>query len=227
MKQSEYNKTIFENFSVPFKEPRVFKSFNIVKKYTPGKILDIGCSTGDFIFELKKLGWNTFGVDISYNALKKSREKNLNVILNDLSFGLPFKDESFDYVYTSEVIEHVLDTSLFLKEIYRVLRPHGTLFLTTPNMVSLTRRITLFFGMQPPLLGYDFEHNDAGHVRYYTSQVLYNHIKEHGFKIKKSLGDYIHIPRMSYFFKKICSFPASLPILKNFSNSFIVIAEKI
>ncbi len=227
MKQSEFNRKLYQRFRVPFKEPRVFKSFNILKRFTPGKILDIGCSTGEFIEELKKLGWDVYGVDIAENALVGARDKGLRVVLNNLDDGLPFDDEVFDYVYTSEVIEHVLDTSLFLKEIRRVLKRGGILLLTTPNMASLTRRTALLLGMQPPLLGYDFEHNDAGHVRYYTGQVLYKQIREHGFKIKKSYGDYIHLPYIGYGLKKVFSYPASLPILKNFSNSFIVVAEKI
>ncbi len=222
MKQSEYNRKIYGNFHVPFKEPRVFKSFNILKSLPPGRILDVGCSDGGFIRELAKLGWDVFGVDIS-----RAIPRDLKVVVNNLDNGLPFKDGSFDYVYTSEVIEHVLDTSLFLREINRVMKQGGVLVLTTPNMASLTRRVALFFGAQPPLLGYDYEHNDAGHVRYYTGHVLYEQIREHGFKILKSYGDYIHLPRVGYGVKKVLSYPASLPVLKNFANSFIVVAKKV
>ncbi len=53
---------------------------------------------------------------------------------------IPYPDESFDCVITFQVIEHIRDDFAFVREIHRVLRPHGRLILTTPNApMSLTR----------------------------------------------------------------------------------------
>lgn len=54
---------------------------------------------------------------------------------------LPFADASFDVLYAGEVIEHVPDANATLAEWYRVLRPGGTLIVTTPNRLRLLNRV--------------------------------------------------------------------------------------
>jgi len=56
-------------------------------------------------------------------------------LIKVLSYELPFKDSFFDFVITYETIEHIGDTSLFVSELSRVLKPNGIMILTCPNIL--------------------------------------------------------------------------------------------
>ena len=70
-------------------------------------------------------------IDYSISAYKN---KNLEFILYD-GIKIPFKDGSFDCVVSFQVVEHVLDDSNYIREIYRVLKKNGLFILSTPNRV--------------------------------------------------------------------------------------------
>src|SRR5262245_4412292 len=82
-------------------------------------ILDFGCGDGETVYQFRKLGFNAFGVDI------KIREENdfLRVIPTTKNYRIPFGDQTFDFVYSDQVFEHVQDHDLALFEIWRVLKP--------------------------------------------------------------------------------------------------------
>jgi ubiquinone/menaquinone biosynthesis C-methylase UbiE len=85
------------------------------------------------------------GVDISDDALlnAKTYDKTVPVLLGDIS-KLPFVDESFDAIMCLGVVEHDEEgPQTFLKEIYRVMKPQGLLFLTVPYE-SVFRRFVHF-----------------------------------------------------------------------------------
>lgn len=101
-----------------------------------GKVLVVGCGSRDemSILNNKCIG---FGVDISKNAVKKSKKKypHYSYQVADAQ-NLPFKDNMFDCVVCSEVIEHLPNDGLFVNEASRILKPNGILILTTPNWIS-------------------------------------------------------------------------------------------
>jgi SAM-dependent methyltransferase len=93
--------------------------------------LDVGCAEGYFIKLIReRFGGEAWGVDLSTTALAKAHGKyGLTVAAADAT-RLPFRDGSFDLVYSTEVIEHVLDPDLMLAEMRRV--SCGTVLVTTP-----------------------------------------------------------------------------------------------
>jgi ubiquinone/menaquinone biosynthesis C-methylase UbiE len=109
------------------------------------RILDFGCGWGtDLIFCLKK-GYDAFGVDISWEKAKfhtlRVQRKNYPKFWIErfiLSWGenLPFKSESFDLVYSNQVIEHVKDPEKCISEIFRVLKKGGILYIRAPDYKS-------------------------------------------------------------------------------------------
>jgi 2-polyprenyl-3-methyl-5-hydroxy-6-metoxy-1,4-benzoquinol methylase len=93
--------------------------------------LDVGCSEGYFSNVVRdRFGAEVWGVDLSTVALAKAHENyGLSVAAADAK-RLPFSDGSFDLVYSTEVIEHVLDPELMIAELRRVSR--GIVLVTTP-----------------------------------------------------------------------------------------------
>ena len=94
------------------------------------KILDIGCLKGHFISVNPE---NIQGVEINQKAVDLCIKQGFDVKQVDIEKGLPFKDESFDGIYISHVIEHLNDPLLALKGCYRVLKKGGKIVIKTPD----------------------------------------------------------------------------------------------
>ncbi len=121
---------------------RLLKPYLVARKYVRGSLLEPGCGEGRGVEELLPL------VE-KYTALDKIEEvvKTLKGLYPQGDFRQavfpPFeglKDNSFDTIVTFQVIEHIKDDELFLKELHRVLKPGGLALLTTPNIkLTLSR----------------------------------------------------------------------------------------
>lgn len=170
--------------------PYIGRKCDIIAKYIQNlkdrKILDIGCYDGEMLKNLEVIGTQPIGVDISHISLLKAKQKKCLVVENDVSDGIAFADETFDIVYCSEIIEHILDTDFFLSEIYRILKPSGYIVITTPNICALRNRIRILFGGYPYNLEYKL--GGAGHIHLYNVKVLTKQMEEHGFKQIKCVG---------------------------------------
>jgi SAM-dependent methyltransferase len=119
------------------------KRHKIIAKYSPqGRLLDVGCATGDFLAEVDgKIGWNGFGIELGETAARYAREQvGLNVLVSTLN-DAPFSDESFDVLTMWDVLEHVYDPCSVLDEVARLLRPGGIFVVNHPNLESIDRRL--------------------------------------------------------------------------------------
>jgi len=102
-------------------------------------VLDVGCGDGK---ELKRYAKDTVsgcGLDTNLDKIKsvKNNTSNCCFVCADVQ-NLPFKDETFDLVTATEVIEHLPDHNRFLNEVYRVLKPNGFLIISTPNQLQIS-----------------------------------------------------------------------------------------
>lgn len=101
------------------------------------KILDAGCGSGYGSAMLAKAGNFVQGIDVSCDAISYAHEKysseNLLFSQVDCNHELPFPSNNFDVVISFEVIEHLTNYRLFLQELFRVLKPNGVCYLSTPN----------------------------------------------------------------------------------------------
>jgi len=121
------------------------------------RALEVACGRGGFVKELTSSGAKVTGCDFSLAALRVGREK-LRALENGQSAALvqgdaqvlPFADESFDIVISCETIEHVPDVKSALQEMWRVTRPGGKLFLTTPNYANLMGLYDLYARVRHP-----------------------------------------------------------------------------
>jgi ubiquinone/menaquinone biosynthesis C-methylase UbiE len=101
------------------------------KRYAHGRLLDVGCGTKPYQEIFADSVSEHIGVDLPANASANPEAKNVEAY--SMLPHLPFKDESFDVVLATEVLEHVSEPSGALAEINRVLKPDGVLLLTTPQ----------------------------------------------------------------------------------------------
>lgn len=119
------------------------KVIEIMNKEEKGKVLDIGCGNGDYSFRLKNLGFEVVALDIDEERFKYKDE--IEFCKCDITKGLPFSDNYFDYVIFLEVIEHLRNPYFVVGEISRILKPKGILILSTPNILNLKSRLRFLF----------------------------------------------------------------------------------
>ncbi|WP_375444656.1 class I SAM-dependent methyltransferase [uncultured Fibrella sp.] len=121
---------------------RLLFPYTEAARIVSGNVLEIGCGWGRGLHLLTEAADQYTGIDKNaelINELGKAYPKSTFIQANipPLS-GLP--DNTFDYIVTFQVIEHIENDDLFVKECYRVLKPGGQLLLTTVNKTfSLTR----------------------------------------------------------------------------------------
>jgi len=202
--------------------PRYKKIWKYIFKNYPdnkAKLLDIGCTNGDFSEKLVRLGFDCYGLEFMDEAIKESRLKGIEVIKASFLKKFPFRDKTFNVVFAGEVVEHTINDNKFLEELFRVLKPGGLLILTTPNLTSLGNRLLMLFGKLPRFAYSEF------HYRIYNPTLIKSKIEHAGFQIKKFDSNYILI---STFFNKFIGMIGEFigSILPFFGENFIIYAQK-
>lgn len=125
--------------------PRLYsivKSINLKTKYREatkgikcGKILDIGCGIGDFLFKAKQKGWSVTGIEPEDKARKIAEAKLKKTVLKPSDIqNLP--DASFDLITMWHVLEHVDDLQAEITQLQRLLKTNGRLVVAVPNFES-------------------------------------------------------------------------------------------
>ena len=148
----------------------------------PGeRVLDLGCGAGEFSAALAAAGVQPVGVDVAAEALRRAarRVPDLDLRLWRDGAPLPLDDGSVDAVWAGEVIEHVADVASWLSEVRRVLRPRGTLLLTTPHHGPLTM---LKLALSPRRFAAHFEPR-SDHLRFFSPRTLRALLADLGFDV--------------------------------------------
>jgi SAM-dependent methyltransferase len=115
---------------LPSPQQRVVRVFEAVGRGTGhsiGKdVLDFGAGTGRHVAEFRAAGYDALGVDQQHVSHTPGSAPSQHLRRVDPpDFVLPFPDRSFDFVFSTSVMEHVLDPGIALAQIARVLRPGG------------------------------------------------------------------------------------------------------
>lgn len=129
-RKSNSNYIKFENFQAVI----VVKSLKNKGIHFNGKsVLDIGGGRGGYSLEFFNRGANVTSLDITKENFQDIQ--GVKFILAD-AMNLPFKTESFDFVFCSSLIEHVKNPGILVKEIKRVLKKTGYCYLSFPPFWS-------------------------------------------------------------------------------------------
>lgn len=147
-------KTIQEVLGVVDKE--AFRIKYILLYLPKGRILEVGCGDGKYVFYLERLGYEVYGIDFVEEVIARNKAiSQKSGIGNPSRFkamdvnNLQFPEGYFDGYLSMGVIEHFQDPTTPLKEAYRVLKKGGICFITVPNKLS-PNHITRFLS---PKLG--------------------------------------------------------------------------
>nr|XP_019598953.1 PREDICTED: ubiquinone biosynthesis O-methyltransferase, mitochondrial [Rhinolophus sinicus] len=145
---------------VPFIRDNLLKT---VANHQPGKplsgmkILDVGCGGGLLAEPLGRLGASVIGIDpVDENIKTAQRHKSFDPVLDkrieyracSLEEIVGETTETFDGVVASEVVEHVIDLETFIQCCCQVLKPGGSLFITTINKTQLSYALGIVFAEQ-------------------------------------------------------------------------------
>lgn len=120
---------------------RLLKPYTVAGQWIKGDLLEVGCGEGRGIHLILPHVRTYWAIDKIDSAIQKLRKlfPSANLVAGNLP-PLPYPDASFDSLVSFQVIEHIQDDTLFIKEIHRVLRPGGVALITTPNRpMSLSR----------------------------------------------------------------------------------------
>lgn len=140
----EYHKRLkkqFSSFGVKYVE-------DVCREFSFESVLDAGCGDGEAIREFLKKGYNAVGIELSGYKIREGCKdlKRKGIIFQASLDNIPFKDNSFDLVFSTEVLEHIPEEKIekTIKEIIRVARRY--IFLTIslrPSMDNNKYHITL------------------------------------------------------------------------------------
>ncbi|NRA45718.1 MAG: class I SAM-dependent methyltransferase [Oligoflexales bacterium] len=145
--------------------PKVFKELEIDKN---GSFLDLGTAQGHVPITMHKYGYKNWSVidctDIYFGRFTNMYGFSCNKV-DLLHENFPFPDQSFDLITMCELIEHLSDPFLALKESLRCLKNNGTLIITTPDY----KKVGAYF------------YEDPTHIRPFISEGLQRTLKIAGF----------------------------------------------
>lgn len=161
-------------------------------------VLEIGSIPLLLTTSLDALGYNVTGVDIEPERFSESVKRNNLSILkcNIEQESIPTTDNSFDAVVFNEIFEHLRINPIFtFKEIRRIMKPHGKIMISTPNLKSLTGIYNWTFKDKSSSCSSDIYEEymklekigHMGHVREYTPTEISEFLSKVGFKVEEVL----------------------------------------
>jgi len=148
--------------------------YKLISEIIPtGKILDIGCATGEFLNVFQQKGWTCYGIEPAKNPRDFAIE-NYNLDVRDENAINNFDKETFDVITMWHVLEHVPKLNERIEQIYKLLKPDGLLLIALPNYLSWDAKFYEAFWA-----GYDVPR----HLYHFSSKTVSLLLNKHGFSV--------------------------------------------
>jgi 2-polyprenyl-3-methyl-5-hydroxy-6-metoxy-1,4-benzoquinol methylase len=137
-------------------------------------VVDIGCGNGSFLALFQSRGWQLYGSDYSSSGIEIARASYPNIKFSlgnaeSMPEELTSKAGQFDVVLCTEVIEHVYNPRGLLKTCHSLLRPKGTLILTTPYHGYLKNLLLAATGKLDRHFTVLWDH---GHIKFWSHKTM-------------------------------------------------------
>lgn len=174
------------------------------------RIVDVGCSRGDFVAAATGAGYEAEGVEPAPQIAAAARATGRKVhtgLLEEQHFG----DAQFDAVSLFEVVEHLRAPLALLRECHRILRPGGIMLISTGNAASWTA------SAMKARWDYFQTHKDAGHISFFNPQSISLLAAKAGFETAEVTTSRVRfaekgdLPGFGYFVAKIAAEALALP----------------
>lgn len=150
------------------------RRFSEISKYIPkGNLLDIGCGAGFFLDVAAEKGLSAYGVELSTEASNKTKLRHRNVFNGSLEHAR-YPDSFFDVVTIFDLIEHVLNPDITIREIHRIVKPGGFVVFTTPDISSWHAKI---------MGKYWYQINPHQHLFYFSPSTIKRILEKNGFTV--------------------------------------------
>jgi SAM-dependent methyltransferase len=144
---------------------RFDRELRLFRKYCPkGAVLDVGCSTGAFLFHITSRypgDYEVLGTDVSGPPLDYAESRGVPVARGDF-LQMDFGDKTFDAITFWAVLEHLENPGDFLRRAAKLLKPGGFCFVLVPNNRSLAARV----------LGVRYRYVYPQHLNYFDRKTL-------------------------------------------------------
>ena len=192
-----------------------------------GRVLvDIGCGTGALIRQVHDRYDTVVGID--FIPLKRPEFANALVLRADLRDGIPLTDGVAETLTATELIEHIADPTLLVREAFRIARPGAEFVLTTPNVRyvrHLLRLVVQGRGPKTSGLGDDDLLWDGGHIHYFTSKDVVTLLEDAGFISVRSMA--LIDPRgfLSPIRRLLSRYPGN-PLVREFLTGRLLVVGK-
>lgn len=181
--KSDYGVSNEQKYNSQIRKPVLAMEASLIHKYqSSGKILDIGCSLGDFFEMFPSPTWERHGVELALSAAAFAREKfSAKVEVGTLK-ATNFPDNFFDVVTLIDMIYYIDNPKEDLREIFRITKIGGVLAIEMPGqsymMIRLRGLVPLLFNRKWNLL-----QPSSTYINWYSPQGIERLLKEHGFNI--------------------------------------------
>jgi len=130
-----------------------------------GKLLDIGCGSGEFLLKMKSRGMECYGIEPYDFDAEFAKRHSLKIFHGHLS-DAEFPDEYFDVITLNHVFEHVHNPSETLQETHRILKTGGSLIIAVPNVSSWAFKLFWNYWVNLDVPRHLFSYSDITLKRY-------------------------------------------------------------
>lgn len=136
------------------------------------KLLDMGCGSGQFLYEMKQFGMKVWGIELGEIKKEYLKEFNIKSSLKEAKYPSDF----FDLITMNHVLHHMHNPSETVSELNRILKKNGVFILGISNYGSFAHS----------LFKKDwYQYDTPRHLFNFSNKILVNLLEKNGFKIKK------------------------------------------
>lgn len=154
------------------------------------KLLDVGCGEGFTMDYFFRKGWSVTGIDYSVDGVQRQNPNMESFVLQGDIYQrigeLIQKKEQYDVICILNVLEHVIDPILILKQLRELVSPGGLLIILVPNDFSALQEKLL----SDKKISRQFWVKTPDHLNYFSKESLVALCEDHGFSLHKCLSDF-------------------------------------